>query len=68
MGVPKTYMPLTFNKATGDQQAISAQEAHSSRKAGARYPHAPYPNNLAKGGGGGSHKKALTPGSSPDGS
>jgi hypothetical protein len=67
MGVPKMLMPLSFNKATGDQ-AITQQEAKANNKAHARYPHAQYPNDLAKGGGGGSHKKALTPGSSPSGS
>lgn len=67
MAVPKQYMPRTFNKAVGDQ-AVTQQEAKASGKAKARYPHAPYPNDLAKGGGGGRAPKALTPGSSPSGS
>lgn len=66
--VPKVYMPLAFNKATGDEEQIAAQEVHSDRKAKARYPDKPYPCDLAKGGGGGAYKKALTPGSTPSGS
>lgn len=65
--VPAMYIPRPLNKTVGDVAAINAQEAFSSKKAGARYSHRPYPCDLSRGGGGGSYKKAHTPGG-PEGS
>lgn len=66
MSVPKMLMPLSFNKAVGDQ-AVTQQEAKANSKSKARYPHKQYPCDLAAGGGGGTGKKAYTPGG-PSGS
>jgi hypothetical protein len=61
-------MPLTFNKAVGDQ-AVTQQESKAGGKAKARYPHEQYPIDMAGySGSGGGHKKAVTPGTTPSGS
>lgn len=68
--IPKELQPRTTDRAMSEQESIAVLDKAAKNKAGMNWKASQYPNDLAKGGGGGkkNYRPALTPGTTPAGS